>query len=413
MTIPQPETAMERARVRVVYALGGAVFCMPVNLFLMELFLVLALFLGAYYWRIAEAPDIFAFPLSKPAFVFAIVSLLSLLGSPHMLLGLAFYAFTVLQYMCLYILLLCFVRGESERRLLVFLFFASAVLVGLYGLYQYVHMLTLHEAAWVDTDAFPMLRRRMYSTLYNPNLLSAFLLMVMSAAASMTIWTQHPWHRVWYGSLFLLMTLCLVLTYSRGAWLSVCALVVFFGFVWDKRVWLCLLLVPLILGFYHGGVTERLLSIFSHSEADTSVSMRLEMWEGAIAMIGDHPVLGIGWGAFKYVYPLYNELIEEAGITIFHAHNMFLNIFAETGSIGFISYMFFFFGHAWYGVRFLRQCERNHFNNALAMTIGAAVIAVSVTGFSDYDLFCTQVSLSFWFLCGIFANMWVECKKNI
>lgn len=402
----------EKARLRVVYALGGVIFFMPINLFIMEGCLVLALLLGAYYWRVFEAPDFPAFPLIKPALCFAAAALVSLMGAPSGLMGLAFYAFTVLQYIGLYVLLLCFIRGSSERRCMVFLFLASAVCVGLYGLYQYAHMLTLHEAAWVDNDAFPMLRRRMYSTLFNPNLLSAFLLMAMSAAASMTICTKHKWHRLLYGAVFLLMTLCLVLTYSRGAWLSVCALVVFFGFVWDKRVWLCLLIVPLLLAFYHGGVTERLLSIFSHSEADTSVSMRLDMWYSAIAMSIEHPVLGIGWGAFKYVYPWYNELIREAGITIFHAHNMYLNILAETGIVGFVSYMIFFFGNAWHGIHFLQQREINHFDKAIAMTIGAAVIAISVTGISDYDLFSTQISLAFWFLCGIFANMCMEYRKN-
>lgn len=65
--------------------------------------------------------------------------------------------------------------------------------------------------------------------------------------------------------------------------------------------------------------------------------MRMDMWEAAIAMFVDHPVLGIGWGAFKHVYPVYNELIQEAGIVIFHAHNMYLNILAETGLAGFFS----------------------------------------------------------------------------
>lgn len=409
----QPLSPIERARLRVVYALGGAVFFMPLNLFIMEGCLVLALFLGAYYYRAFDAPDFPSVPLLKPALCFAGTALLSLIGSPETLLGLAFYAFTVLQYICFYVLVIYFIRNEGERRLLLFLFLLSAACVGVYGLYQYVHMLTLHEAAWVDNTAFPLLKRRMYSTLYNPNLLSAFLLMVMGTAAAMTVWTRHKWHRITYASLFALMTLCLVLTYSRGAWLSVCALVVFFGFIWDKRIWLCLLAVPLILAFYHGGVTERLLSIFSHSEADTSVSMRLDMWYSAIAMIASHPLFGIGWGAFKYVYPWYNELIREAGITIFHAHNMFLNILAETGFAGFLSYMAFFFGNAWYSIRFLRRGLGNHFDKAIATATAAAVISVSVTGISDYDLFSTQISLIFWFICALFANSSIPYRNCI
>lgn len=287
----------------------------------------------------------------------------------------------------------------------------SAAGTVLYGIYQYAHMLTLHEAEWVDNSAFPLLKRRMYSTLYNPNLYSAFLLMIMGGTASMSIWTRHTWHRVGYLTLFAALGLCLILTYSRGAWLSVAALVFFFGLVWDKRLWLLFLLVPPVLLFYHGGVTDRLLSIFYHSEADTSVSMRLDMWYSAIEMIIEHPLLGVGWGAFKFVYPVYNELIQEAGITIFHAHNMFLNIWAETGILGFVCFFWFFYGNAYYGWKLLKMPQIDTFDRAAATMMIAAVVSQTICGFSDYDLFSTQISLTFWLICGIFANAYIEYKK--
>ena len=112
--------------------------------------------------------------------------------------GNAFYVFTVLQYLLLYYGILVFVHRSWERRMLFSALLFSAFAVALYGLYQYAHMLVLNNAEWVDEAAFPLLRRRMYSTLYNPNLLSAFLLIVMSASASMMICTRHYWHRVMY-----------------------------------------------------------------------------------------------------------------------------------------------------------------------------------------------------------------------
>ena len=212
---------------------------------------------------------------------------------------------------------------------------------------------------------------------------------------------------------FAILTLGLILTYSRGAWLSVCALIFFFGLFWDKRVWLLFLAGPLILAFYHGGVADRLMSIFSHSEADTSVSMRMDMWEAAIAMFVDHPVLGIGWGAFKHVYPVYNELIQEAGIVIFHAHNMYLNILAETGMAGLGFGLWFFFGNAWYAIRYVRSHAAHTFSRSLAMTLAAAVLSLGISGMSDYDLFSTQISLTFWLMSALFANMYgEECEKN-
>lgn len=254
-------TPAERTRLRVVYAMAGTVFFMPLNLFIMEGFFIIALGLGLYYCKKYPKLPLRQSPLSLPAVGFALVAFLSLVGSPHFLLGTAFYAFTVLQYLVLYFGILLFVRHSWERRLLFSTLLLSAFVVALYGLYQYAHMLTLHEAEWVDNSAFPMLRRRMYSTLYNPNLLSAFLLIIMSAAASMMICTRHRWHHVMYLAFFAILTLCLILTYSRGAWLSVCALIFFFGLFWDKRVWLLFLAGPLILAFYHGGVADRLMSI--------------------------------------------------------------------------------------------------------------------------------------------------------
>lgn len=412
ITTLQTTSSHDKARIRVVYALMGTVFFMPLNLFIMEACLIAATLLAArYVWKYDASP-LPRWRLFVPAAGFALTALLSLAGAPHMLMGIAFYCFTILQYILLYMLVLYFLRGEEERRLLLWCLLASACCVVLYGLYQYAHMLTLHESEWVDQSAFPMLRRRMYSTLYNPNLLSAFLLMVLGAAASMVIWTKNTWHKVMYAVLFALLMLCLILTYSRGAWMSVCALVVFFGLVWDKRLWLLLLFVPVILLFYHGGVTDRLLSIFTHSEADTSVSMRIDMWTAALAMAGDHPILGIGWGAFKYVYPVYNELIQEAGIVIFHAHNMFLNVLAETGMVGSFFGLWFFYGNAWYAGKFLRHVKNNTFDRVIAMTILAAIVSITFSGVTDYDLFSTQISLTLWFLCALFANTYVEYQKR-
>lgn len=411
--LPTASSSQEKARIHVVYALLGTVFFMPLQIIAMEACLILALILAArYIWKypVASWHDT---PLFKPAALFAVLAFISLAGSPKPLFGVAFYLFTVLQYFIFYNLIVVFVRGGEERRLFLLVFLASAAAVVLFGLYQYAHMLTLHEEEWVDNSAFPLLRRRMYSTLYNPNLLSEFLLMAISATFSLLIVKKRaPKKMAVLLTLLAALALCLILTYSRGAWLSAGALVFFFGLVWDKRLWLSFLCIPFLLAFYHGGVTHRLLSIFYHSSADTSVSMRMDMWLAALQMVGDHPMLGIGWGAFKFVYPVYNELIQQAGITIFHAHNMYLNILAETGIAGFCAFFWLFFGAAVYAVRFLRLPGIQPQERAMALMTAASILAVAVSSFSDYDLFSTQISLTLWFLLGLFSNMHEEYGKR-
>jgi O-antigen ligase len=129
-------------------------------------------------------------------------------------------------------------------------------------------------------------------------------------------------------------------------------------------------------------------------------------------MVADHPLLGIGWGAFKFVYPVYNELIQQAGITIFHAHNMYLNILAETGIAGFCAFGWLFFGAGVCAVRFLRKRGVQPQDRAMALMTAASILAVAISSFSDYDLFSTQISLTLWFLLGLFSNMREEYGKR-
>lgn len=106
-------------------------------------------------------------------------------------------------------------------------------------------------------------------------------------------------------------------------------------------------------------------------------------------------------------------MIQEAGIVIFHAHNMYLNILAETGLAGFFFGLWFFFGNAWYAIGYLRSHKEHTFDRSLAMSLAAAVLSLAISGMSDYDLFSTQISLTFWLMSALFANMYgEECEKN-
>jgi putative inorganic carbon (HCO3(-)) transporter len=94
---------------------------------------------------------------------------------------------------------------------------------------------------------------------------------------------------------------------------------------------------------------ERLTSVFT--KVDTSSEMRLAFWESTVAMIQDHPFLGIGWGAYWMVYPEYDFYLQGADIRIVHAHNMYLNYAAEIGVPGMLAFMWLFFGSLFTALR--------------------------------------------------------------
>ena len=170
------------------------------------------------------------------------------------------------------------------------------------------------------------------------------------------------------------------------------------------------LLIPLVLFFYHGQITERVLSLFSGE--DTSVMLRFALWESTVAMIEEHPLLGIGWGSYWLTYPEYNFFIQEPGVIIFHAHDMYLHITAETGLLGGLSFFAFFFGHGYISWKLWK--EKQGLSRILGLSGILLCLSAAVNGISDYPLFSRSVSFCFWFLSALcISGMSGKSEKGI
>ncbi|MEW5993854.1 MAG: O-antigen ligase family protein, partial [Candidatus Zixiibacteriota bacterium] len=73
------------------------------------------------------------------------------------------------------------------------------------------------------------------------------------------------------------------------------------------------------------------------SRPDVSTAHRVVLWKLAVTAFADHPILGVGPGAFPRLHRIYPEvhLTEHYhGIRGLSAHNLFLHYLAETGIVG-------------------------------------------------------------------------------
>ena len=64
---------------------------------------------------------------------------------------------------------------------------------------------------------------------------------------------------------------------------------------------------------------------------------RLAHWQAALNMAQANPWLGVGFGNYEIAYPHYNLLNWQ--LALGHAHNYYLNVFAEAGMIGLVGYL--------------------------------------------------------------------------
>ena len=281
-------------------------------------------------------------PLDVPVVLFALLGAASIIMSPDK--GFSFYNYYNLVgvYLLTYFLAGQVLREGRQVRMLLAVIGAAACLVIMYGFYQFLFGIDTASMKWVDGEAFPELKKRVFSTWENPNILAGYLDIMACLAMGQLVTCGNRDRRIVIGVFLLAAVACLAMTYARGACLVLAVVLAGYGVLKDWRILLTCVGVAGALLLLDPVLYERMLSIFT--KVDTSTEMRLAFWESTIAMIQDHPFLGIGWGAFYLVYPEYDFYMQGAPILIVHAHNMYLNYAAEIGLPGALAFFWFFFG---------------------------------------------------------------------
>jgi len=190
-----------------------------------------------------------------------------------------------------------------------------------------------------------------------PNRLGGFLIAAIPLATALSFAAQD---RIVRGALLAVVfgfALCLVATYSRGAWLGLLAGLLTLGAIalrWPDlaprpallAVSLACLLVPAIL--YLPSILSRVSPLPSpvpssglpiDPEREGSGAMRRAIWSGALAATQARPALGWGIGAFREGYDrsksdTLKRLEAEGARTADQAHSFYLETLAERGVLG-------------------------------------------------------------------------------
>lgn len=125
---------------------------------------------------------------------------------------------------------------------------------------------------------------------------------------------------------------------------------------------------------------------YSLSIADTSVGKRFEMWRAGWRLFIDHPLLGVGTGAYKVKT---SELIQAGQVAPFigtydHPHNDYVDALASRGILGIVVLLAILLAPAWRFMRAIRSPERPIHAVAMAgiLTVaGFAIFALTDTIF--------------------------------
>jgi len=330
--------------------------------------------------------------------VYLLCSAASILVSPDKIYTLTVWFVLVIIYLLTYLLVTQNLEDSRQVRLLTYSLGASAAIIVAYGFFQYIFGIDTSEMKWVDGAAFPELSKRVFSTLENPNILAAYLDIVVCVLLGLFGTLKEKRIRILLGVGMILTLACVAMTYARGACLTIAVIMAVYGILKDKRILAAVAL--LVAGFLllNPVLFERMSTMFT--VVDTSSEMRIAMWESTVQMILDHPIFGIGGGAYSLVYPIYDTYIVDGSVTLVHAHNIYLNYLAEIGIVGGCAFLVFFLG---YTVTALhpQKTMPDEFSKGLMLGLGLALVSVALNGLTDDVLYNVPSSMFLWMICGL------------
>jgi O-antigen ligase len=322
------------------------------------------------------------------------VGVVSLLWASHVRVAARELRTVVLEAGIFYVLLRCMVHGRSptshERPDLwrvVDAWVLGGALIALVGLFQFAlgqNVITA-EGVW-----------RVRGFYGSPNNLALYLGRIFPLSVAMVAWGQAGRRRWAYGLAALLMVAAILLTYSRGAWLvGVPVSLLFLAAMRGRRtlvVAICLLLAVAIAVLLAVGV-GRIALLLDTTEGTTF--FRLQLWRSSIAMVRDHPLLGVGLDNFLYSYRTEYVLPtawEEFNLS--HPHNLVLDFWLRLGLPGLAIVLWtlvVFFRHGGQAYRHLPEGSVR----ALILGLMAGMVNFVAHGLVDNAFFLVDLSFAF------------------
>ncbi|MBA2115923.1 O-antigen ligase family protein [Bremerella alba] len=259
-----------------------------------------------------------------------------------------------------YFLIRQWIVNDSQRHAVLSAMICLAVFVSSFAVYQYVVEMPAQRASYeanaeqilIDNGIDPTPGnpvRSLFESRLNSTEPTATFTLTNSLAGFLVPWIlislgwlknsfspDTNWKRVGGFALAIaLMGICLLLTKSRTAWLATLfglTLLGLYGTSIGRRVSWVIPATGLTaaLGLFMLGFVTGVLDVEVLSEAPKSVLYRLQYWQGAAAIIANHPLFGCGLGNFQGYYPEF--MLPMASETVADPHNFIFEVWASAGT---------------------------------------------------------------------------------
>ncbi len=320
---------------------------------------------------------------------------------------------------CFLVITIDTLRTHEHVRRLVRALLASAALVSVLGILQYAFRFR-PLPFWVAEN--PNLLR-INATWDDPNALGTYLAAMLVLASAMWLLGDGSMHRLFLGAV-LPIAAALLVTASRAA-IGAASLAIVFLAVrripavekssrriltwvgsWVLFTSVGLIVLVAVVGWVDdrnlkpGTLGELLLITFNPNlKLDVILKGRLFLWQTALDIFRQNPVLGCGIGNFQNAMLQYETLHPDLAPVVENAHNQFLQILAEMGLAGALLFLLLLCMILAPAIKLLFRADDR---TTLSWTSGflLGILAIVATAITGHPLLLPKGQVLFWGMMG-------------
>ena len=370
-------------------------------------------------------------PLNLPVLSFIAICTLSLIWSNSFFVSLKELPL-FLAGPLLYFIIANNIRGEKQINHIIGTIVFIGVAFGVYGIFQYNG---IDFSFWTHNSG----RQKVFGLFGNAGYFAGYIILPLSLTISLFFASKNRNKKILFLIGILAMGTATILTFTRGAYpaLGVSLIFMFLLFLLsrgksfikeNKKIFIIILTAIIIIAFLFiipnplskpgtaisqikGSVSiTRLINVFSSGR-------RIAIWKFTGMMIKDHPILGSGIGTFKYNDLKYQAKFFEQGDnrSIYpyglaeQAHNEYLQLWAELGTIGLAIFLWLIIAYFNYGIRYLKR-EKDEQKQGIMIGLMGAVVAFLMDSIFWFPLHLSANLSLLWLFIGL--TMVMGIKKN-
>jgi len=300
------------------------------------------------------------------------------------------------------------IRNARDLANVFWVLVAGLVVSEIYGIYQWgingygpvyrwLYPLSV-DLAWLG---------RPPGLLAGPNNQAAYINLVLPLVAAVGLSIKDGWIRLTSAAVCVLSGVSLFLTQSRGAW-AAAVLMLFLLFLSKSPA--VLRFPAAVLGAFFGLATAFFVPAIASRLQDYDISLysRLDIWRLFTSIFLSNPALGAGYGSFGTRYADASHIVLAAGEQPLHAHDLYLQLLAETGVIGFLAFSLLVCTAIASSGGLSQAAKRLEQPLVAGFYLGIAIALVGFLahGIVDVVWYSAQVASLFWILVAITALGW-------